>query len=266
MNKFTFKTIRAGFVLSFGLFTAVSTVFASATILSVQTTDITDTTATLNSQYDNPGMNSYVHFEWGYGSSLLSNTAGTQSFSTGNSFKTTLEGLTPNTTYSYRAVVIARPATGGAAQAPVYSQLVSFTTAPTKSTVANTSSTQTNTGSTNNAPQSGSSKNTNSNNTTTTKTTSVATVKKAEVAPVVVDTKEGFTNNNGAGASVIGSGVSIFPTTLTGWVILLIALFILLLVGRMIYEQSEKRKKALAAKKAAEAALAEVKKNQTPTV
>lgn len=78
-------------------------------------------------------------------------------------------------------------------------------------------------------------------------------VKKAPVREIEVDqkeqpnpqvgsgfTREGFNNN---GASVIGAGNSTLPTTLVGWIALLVAFLVIILMVRMIYDSIEDRER-----------------------
>ncbi len=256
MNKYIFPTIRAGFVLSLAFFAFTSTAFASVILVPSAATEVTKTTAIINGQIINPHNDSYVWFEWADNASLNSSVmAGKQSFYGGRSFETTLEGLNPGTTYYYRVIAVSKPVLGEAGD-PIYSSVTSFKTASDH--VATTSgSSVTNSGST----QGGT---TNSNTTTSTKSSTGGSVKntnssvsteKKNISKVGATTAtDGFDNDNANGASVLVAGDGVLPTTLAGWVALFIAVFVAVLLVRMIYEESEKRKKAQAAKKAAEAA------------
>lgn len=249
MNKAIFKTIRAGFVFGAALLMFTGTASASMVLIPAAATDITTTSARLNGQVMNSGDNSVVWFEWADNASLSgAMVAGKQGFSMGSTFNTVIDGLNPNTNYYYRIVAVSKPIIGSAS-APVYSPVVSFRTTVSggnSTTILSSLSTiygasQNSTGSNTNTNKTTSAKNTN--------TSSVATAKKISTQTPIVDTKEGFTNSGSNTASVFGAGDGMLPGTLVGWIILLVALFIALLIGRMIYEESERRKKARLAKK-----------------
>ena len=254
MNKYIFPTIRAGFVLSLAFFAFTSTAFASVIVIPSAATEVTKTTAIINGQIINPHNDSYVWFEWADNASLNSSTiAGKQSFYGGRSFETTLEGLNPGSTYYYRVVAVSKPVLGEAGD-PIYSSVASFKTMSDSVAVASGSS----------VASSGSTQSGSTNNTTTTsaKSSTSGSTKNSNVSTSVekknnskidgTTTTDGFDNANGASVFAVGDGI--LPTTLAGWVALLIAVFVAILLVRMIYEESEKRKKAQAAKKAALAA------------
>lgn len=244
MNKYITKTIRTGFVFGVAIFMTTSTAFASANLVPAGATEITNTSATLNGQVVNENANSSVWFEWSDNASFYApSIVGKQAFWGGRMFDATITGLTPGTTYYYRAVAFSRTISGGA-DAPVYSPVVSFKTSAPKvvSSVAGAG-----------APTSygngtATTKSTNTNNTTS-NSKSVAATKTA--TQTVDESKNGFSNNGSdVAASAIGAGNGILPTTLIGWVAFLITIVVAILIGRLIYEENEKRKKKKAAKKA----------------
>lgn len=242
MNKFISRTILAGTVFTLGISLVSNTALASAVLISSGATDVTGVSATLNGQVMNSDSNSFVWFEWSNNSAFYApSIAGKQAFWGGRLFDASINGLTPGATYYYRAVAVARPISGGA-ESPVYSQVVSFkTTSP--SVVANVVST----------PAVASTQaNTSTNNNST--GTNATAVKKVTPAQTTNGTKDGFTNSTNTGnggASVLGAGDGILPGTLIGWIALLIAFVVILFVGRLIYEESEKRKKKRALQKQA---------------
>lgn len=249
MNTFTYQTIRAGLVFVVAFFMAANTAFASAVLIPAGASEITTSSAVLNSQVVNANSNSFVWFEWADNASFSNPfIAGKQAFWGGRSFEAAIDGLKPGTTYYYRAIAIARPISGSA-EAPVYSSIVSFKTKTAGGdtngnggTVYGTTQ-NTNTGGTSNTNTNTTTSNTtNTTNTTNTNTTSSqSSTKNNTVATVTTD---GFTRTGVSSASVIVAGDGLLPGTLIGWILLFIALFVVLLIVRLIYEQSEKRKKA----------------------
>ena len=263
MKNLITKTLRAGFVFAVAIFAVTSTAFAYAVIIPSGVTEITTTTAVLNGQISNQGDNSSGWFELSDNPSLYPVTiVGKNSFMGSGSLVANLDNLNPGTTYYYRIAVVSRPVFGSA-DAPVYSDIMSFQTRPsvTVSNVltqignsgsgAQSTSSNTNTqSSTNGGAVSGSSN-------SGTKGTSNTTGNNTNTAN---RTTNGFSNANSA--SVIGAGDGVLPTTLTGWVLLLIALLVVILIIRLIYEESEKRKKAKAAKKLMDEAKAAAAKEE----
>lgn len=249
MNKAIFKTIRAGFVLGAALLMFTGAALASGVLIPAGATDVTNTSARLNGEIINSNNNSTVWFEWADNSSMSgAMVAGKESFWSGSTFNTVIDGLNPNTSYYYRVVAVSKPIIGSAS-APVYSPVISFKTTAAGgniTTFASTLSTTYGAGQNTTSANLGTTKtaNTKNNNTSTTVVT-----KKTSTQTTVADTKEGFSNNGSNSASVFGVGNGMFPTTLTGWIILIIAIFIALLIVRMIYEECERRKKARLVKK-----------------
>ena len=281
MNKYIIQTIRGGFVLAVVFFASANTALAAAYLVPAGATDITSTTATINGQVENPGNNTDVWFEWSDTRSFYAPTVvGKQGFWGSGTFNAKLDGLNPNATYYYRVVAVSSPIFGQSSDAPFYSPIVSFKTKPSNTvswssgvvySTTDNGSTNTNQTSTNTTNTTNTSNTTNTTNTTNTNNTSNSSNSNTSSSnknngtsnTSVAGTQDGFNNTTGAtnsdgfsnnsGASAIGGGDSILPTTLIGWVALIIALLVALLIVRLIYEESEKRKKARLAKKAAEA-------------
>lgn len=270
MNKYIYQTISAGFVFGVAVLTLTNTALASAVLVPAGATDITGTRATLNGQVMNQDANSTVWFEWSDNSSMYAPAiVGKDAFYGGRTFEASINGLTPGRTYYYRAVAVSKPIIGSS-DAPVYSSIISFRTILPKSAVAATTGTNatiysTNQNSVGNNSQSNvnnTSRTNNSNTTTNTNRTFNSSTKNTNTSNVVTSTKDGFSNvnnqkntdgfsnGNSSGASVLGAGGGILPTTLVGWIALIIALLIILLIVRLIYEENERRKKVRLAKKA----------------
>lgn len=218
MNNIIFQTIRAGAVLGIVFFAFASSALAAPMLTPVTVTRVTENSATIIGHVSNPQKNSTVWFEL-YNNYNTPTAVAVQGIWNEGTFEWNLRDLNPGQTYSYRSVAME----GGAT---VYSPVSSFTTSTPKPTSV-TITYQSNSTIVTPAPK-------------TTKTvTPVVVTKEATTTPVI--TKDGFTSGNTA--SVIGAGSDIFPTTLIGWIALLIAILTATLIGRMIYESTEKRNK-----------------------
>ncbi|MDO8603868.1 MAG: fibronectin type III domain-containing protein [bacterium] len=229
INNITIQTIRAGMVLGIAFFALVNTAFAAPTLTPVSVTQIRDTSENLVSYVSNQNKNSVVWFEITGGSFQGTPlVVGMRSVYENGFFQWQLQNLSPGTTYYYRAV-----ATEGGMTA--YSQGGSFTTETGVSSVPTATSYQSGSSS---GANNGSGKQTPAPKVAQA-TTQKPAVKKVAVAPT--ETKEGFTNGNSA--AVIGVGDGVFPSTLVGWIALLVALLVVAIMAQMIYEAPEKRRK-----------------------
>lgn len=220
MNTIIYQTIRAGAVLGVALFAFASNAFAAAPVLlPVSVTEVTNTSVVLRDYIQSYGDNSVAWFEWSEASSISAPTFfAMRGFYGDGLFEARLEGLTPGATYSFRAAARA----GGVT---VYSPALTFTTLSSKpAPVVSQSVTQTSV-----------------SKTIQTKTQTVQTVAVKQATVVAAPAKEGFTNGNSA--AVIGAGNSLLPSTLLGWVALLVAILLVVLLGHMIYEAPEKLRK-----------------------
>ncbi len=242
MNNIIIQSIRVAVILSIAFFAFISDVFAAPVLTSATATQITENSAKLVSSVSNPHKSSAVWFE------LIDGTGAPMAvgvepplYDNGVNvrFEHNLYNLASGQTYRFRSVAME----GGNT---VYSPISSFTTAVPKqapATIAYQPSSQT----VAQAPKTTEQKSTQ----TTQATTQVKAVKEdATTASIGTQTvaeefanKDGFTNTNRNTAAVIGSGNDVFPNTLIGWIMLLVAILIVILVGRMIYESTEKRKK-----------------------
>lgn len=234
------KLICAVMVLGIAFFALANEAFAAPSLTPVTVNGITGTSATIVGHVSNPQKNSTVWFEIFTGGDTGTAVA-MQGLWNEGTFEWNLRDLNPGQTYSFRA-----GATEGAST--VYSPITSFTTtaqkvaAPTTTTyqpqpvaVAQPATT---------VPKVAQAKTVVApakQVTTTTVTTKEGfTNGSTNVAPTVIN-KEGFTNGNSA--TVIGAGNNLFPVTLIGWLLLILAILVVVLIGRMIYESSENNRR-----------------------
>ena len=240
MNNTLISTIRFGAVLGIALFAFVGEVFAAPTItpVSVKAFSASGTTVTIASKAATPSWtNAPVWFEYGETPTPINVVGMTTVFSKGGTFEpfeARVGDLKPGITYYFRAVATEDGVT-------VYSPVSSYTVPGGTTAVAGTTNTGNNT-------------NTNTNtNTTTTNTnvvretvvittpakvvTSATVVKAVEVKPVQANTTNPVTNPNSA--AIIGSGDSMFPQTLIGWIGLLLALLATVVLLKMVVESFE---------------------------
>lgn len=237
MNTIIFQTIRTVAVFGTLFFFSVDIAFAAPALSPVSAREITSTSAVITGYVSNPYKNSTVWFDLYDGGEIPTSVA-IQGIWHGGSFEWDMTGLKPGTRYSYRSAAME----GGET---VYSSISSFTTPTLKTAAPATTFYQA-------QPQ------------TTTYTKPVETVsqktqtvaKKQTVAvsqtyqdgfdnrkssSQQMDTREGFTNNNSA--QVLGTGDGIFPTTLIGWMLLVIAILVMVLMISVIMEPTKKHNK-----------------------
>ncbi|MCK9345125.1 MAG: hypothetical protein M0P64_03330 [Candidatus Pacebacteria bacterium] len=230
MNIIIFQAFRATVVLGIAIFAFASDALAAPVLTPATATRVTENSATIIGHVSNPQKNSTVWFELFNKSGAVTAVA-VQGIWNDGTFEWNLRDLNQGETYSFRSAAME----GGVT---VYSPTSSFTTVVPKVAVPVTTTT------------SPSGVSTPTSATKTTKAVETTTVeKKATATPVV--TSEGFTNNNSA--AIIGAGSGLFPTTLIGWIILIIAILAVVLLGQMVNESIEKRKKIAEEKKKEEA-------------
>lgn len=240
MNNTLISTIRFGAVLGIALFAFVGEVFAAPTITPVSVTISGKTSVTLYAKVAAPSWGSMpVWFEYSE-NPTYGNVIGMSSvYSQGGTylpFMARIENLNPGSRYYVRAVAIEDGVT-------VYSPLNSFVVPGTTTTAGNT------------IVNNGNNNSINTNTTTTNvvretvvittpapvkKVASATTVvNKADTATVNADTAKQVVNPNSA--AVIGSGNEMFPQTLIGWIGLLIAILVIVVLMKMIAESFEAR-------------------------
>ena len=170
-------------------------------------------------------------------------------------FETKIRDFKPGTTYYFRAAAME----GGVT---IYSPMQSLVTTGGSKVAVVASTVNTNTA-TNNTTANKTTKIINNTETNTTNTsnstTDKSTTKASSVVSSVDATKKSTNTTTGSSqvgtsqntygtnantASVIGVGGSMVPSTLIGWLALLIAILVMILLTYMIFESSAKRKKA----------------------
>lgn len=243
MNTIIIQTIRMGVLMGVALFAFAGEAFASPVINTVSVVNVTNTSATFIGYVSNPGKTTTVWFEWSENSQSVPATIGMNSVYSNGYFEAYPGNMTPGTNYSYRAAAM----NGGVT---VYSPVYTFKTTGTNpnNVVSGTAqafvagSAQTTnqsapvTAQTNQVSSQSVKKSTNTQTVVAKNTT---TVKTATVA----NNTEKLVKKNSNTASVIGAGNEggIFPTTLVGWIALMIAILVIVLISQMIYEQGDKR-------------------------
>lgn len=248
MNNITFQTIRAVMVLGIAFFALANEVFAAPSLTPVSVNSITGTSATIVGHVSNPHKSTAVWFEI-YNNFGAPMAVGAQpplyDNGIGITFEYPLKDLNPGQTYSYRAGAMEGSET-------VYSPFSSFTTTAPKVAASTTTTYQ---------PQPVAPVAVAQPAATAPKVAQAKTVvaPAKQVTTTTVTTKEGFTNNgntntapvvitkegfsNGNSATVIGSSNNLFPSTLIGWLLLILAILVVALIGRMIFESTENRRK-----------------------
>lgn len=222
MNTNIFQTIRVAGVLVIALFAFINNAFAAPSVAPATAKNITENSAMLVGHVSNPHKSTVVWFEFAEGSGSFV-AVGTQPplYDNGTSitFDYLLRDLKEAQTYSYRAVAME----GGVT---TYSPTSTFTTVSPKAVtpIVITPSITIDT------------------KTTETKTQDVI-VKKENATTTPAVSSEGFVNGNSA--AIIGVGGEMFPTTFVGWMVLLIAILVLVLLSHMVYQSIEKRKEAI---------------------
>ncbi|MGB2580594.1 MAG: fibronectin type III domain-containing protein [Minisyncoccia bacterium] len=256
MNKIISKTIRVMVITGVALFAFTGEVFAAPTFLPTSSLEITNTSAVVRVYIENPNELAVVWFEWSEASSVIPPEVIAMSNYFGSGFfAARLPDLKPGTTYSYRAAA----KSGGAT---VYSPTASFKTTGAAPVTTTTISSQAALGG---APLSGGSVNADTTSQVSSGSTQAqpvasqaarSTIKTATVknsASVASsdsaksDTSKLGANNNTA--SVAGAGSELLPSTLIGWVALIVVILFVVLIIVMIFESTERRKKVRVMKK-----------------
>lgn len=247
MNTNIYQTIRVVMVLGVALFAFVDSALAAPVLTPATAKNITENSATISAHVSNDYKNATVWFEI-FNNNNIPTAVGSDSIWNEGTFQWNLYGLNQGQTYTYRAAA----SEGGVT---VYSPVSTFTTLDPKPTT-NTTTSSLNTITSSNSSNSTNTTNTSVKNSSTTNTqtsavkSAQATTQKAvtatsantKTASTVAPVTDGF--GNGSAAAVIGVGNGMFPTTLIGWIVLLIMVLAAVLIGHMIFDSAEKRKEA----------------------
>lgn len=244
MNNNILPIIKYSSLIVLGFFSYTYTAFAVGLVLTPATvTSVTETSADLVARVTSEGWGyPSVWFEWGETQAFEKPVAGMTTIPTAGNFYARLSDLKPQTAYYFRAVAMDQDGN------KITSPTVSFTTKSTEVPVVVTPVVVTTTV----VPPT-----TYKDTTQTTKTSSTAkknvvtTSKVAEKS--TTDTKKSDTTTtatNAYSASVIGAGGPL-PTTLIGWILIFILVFVVVLLTHMIYKSNQERKLLEEAKKKA---------------
>lgn len=257
MQNIFISTIRFSVVLGLALSVFVGEAFAAPVLTPASVTAVSNTSATLTAKMANPSSkNTAVWFEWG-DTANPTTVIGQRDILGEGYFQGYLSGLTPGTTYYFRAAALE----GGVT---VYSAVVAFTTRGGASNVPSTNTVQLNTVSSGGITPVANTANvvTTSSNTTSgavtpvsqtasvaqsatkTKTSAVKTTSNTRVDNPCIGVQGSTAIGNTAGTAAVGNSVGVLPGTLLGWVSLLVGLLIVFLIAAMILDSIEERRKA----------------------
>ncbi len=259
MQNILISTIRFSVVLGIALSVFVGEVFAAPVLTPASVTAVSNTSATLTAKMANPSArNTAVWFEWGDTASPTT-VIGQRDILGEGYFQGYLSGLTPGTTYYFRAAALE----GGVT---VYSAVVAFTTRGGVANVPNTSTVQNNTVSLAGATLGSNTANvvTTSSNTTSgavapasqtasvaqsvtktkTNTSTAKTTSNTKTDNPCVGVQGGTAIGNTAGTAAVGNNMGVLPGTLLGWVSLLVGILIIFLITAIILDSVEERRKA----------------------
>lgn len=243
MNNNIYPIIKYSSLIVLGLFSYTYTAFAAGLVLTPATvTSVSETSADLVARVTSEGWGyPSVWFEWGETQAFEKPVAGMTTIPTAGNFYARLSDLRPQTTYYFRAVAMDRDGY------KLASPMVSFTTKSKEPIVVVTPIVYSNTSGTSNYNAT----------TPTIKTSYTANKNVAQSSKIAekstTDTKNSDTTTtatNAYTASVIGAGGPL-PTTLIGWVLIFILVFVVVLLAHMIYKSNQERKLLEEAKKKA---------------
>lgn len=242
MKNAIISTIKYGAVIGAGFLFSAQPSLAALVLTPATASAVSDSSAILVAKVSNAGHNNTtVWFEWGTNSNLENPIVGMRDIYSEGYFQWYLTELKPGTKYYFRAVAmldsekvtspIATFTTDGGA-APAVVATVEVPTVMVKD-IAPTA--QTDKAVTVSSPV--------VSKKTVVKETATTEASKVVVAPSEAATAPSVSVANAA--SVLGVGNGIFPTTLTGWILLFIIILVTVILMHMIYESNEKRKKVL---------------------
>jgi len=234
MNNNIFPIIKYSSLIIIGLFSYTFTAFASGLVLTPATvTSVSETSADFVARVTSDGW-AYpsVWFEWGETQSFEKPVVGMTTIATAGTFYARLSDLRPQTTYYFRAVAMDRDGY------KIASPTVSFTTKSTEVPVVIAPVVVTPTVS----PTTYKDTTQMTKTVSQTKKTVVASSKSTEKNTTYAQKSDtGTTVTNANMASVIGAGGPL-PSTLIGWILIFISVFVVVLLAHMIYKSNEERK------------------------
>lgn len=249
MNNILISAVRLGIITGIALLAFAGEVFAAPVLTPVTATTFSATSVMLAAKVSNPvWVNTSVWFEWGEAGSQVI-TAGLADVYNQGPFETLLTDLKPGITYFFRAgamdvdsnVTVYSPTAYFTIRdgSVVLTTLASVNTYEAAVSPAQVNTSDTSAGEVAKVVSAAQEK----------KVAPATAAKKIVSAPAVKSTATTIaatasnTDNSGNLASVAGAD-SVLPSTLVGWIALITALLFAVLLARMIFESSEKRKKA----------------------
>ncbi len=235
MNNTLISTIRFGVIAGVALLAFAGEVFAAPVLTPATATTFSATSVILSARVSNPvWKNTPVWFEVGeVGTPMI--VVGLTTVYNQGPLETRITDLKPGARYSFRAVAMDVDTNTTVYSPTAFFSIRDGSAVSTPSANANTGAQATQSASANTADA-----------VVATDAKKVATTpavnknledKKTETATTAVKS----TNRNSA--SVIGAGEGVLPSTLIGWIALIISLLFAVLLIHMIIESNEKRRK-----------------------
>lgn len=238
MNNYFLNTIRFSAAIFMAFFLFVGQIFAETAITPVSVQAVSDTSIRLSAYGVNDGKTVTAWFEWGETENPTT-AAGLTRFLNKGTFETKLTNLTPGTKYYFRAAMMENGTT-------IYSPVGSYTPGVKQktTTIVKTETVD---------------KKTDTSNTKTTttkqtdvvvqnskeKTTTSGTYNNSNGARVETYETQGVANSSNNTATALGATPNpALPNTLTGWVLLFIAILFMLLILQMIADTRRERREA----------------------
>ena len=219
-TNINFQLFRAFAIGVFMFFSFVESAYAAPALTPPAVAQVTSDSARIIGFVSNHYANTTVWFEvWGPGEANMPTAYATQGIWHEGRFEWTVNDLSPGKTYYFRTA-------GMQGGATTYSPVSTFVTvSPKTATPINIIYEKKE-----DAPVQARK---------VQKTVAKEVEVKSSTQAVSGFTREGFNNT----ASVIGAGSSTLPTTLVGWIALFVAMLVLVLIGRMIFDSIEDRER-----------------------